>query len=362
MATRKKPAAPAPAETETQTPATVEAAPAPAKAKKAPKAPKAAEAAPVEAAPAPVEAAPAKPVKAAKAPKAAKAAPAPAETAPEVVEAAPAPVVEAAAPAVEAAAPAKAKKAAKAPKAEKAEKAPAKRSKKAAEPEAEDAEEADEAAEPEAAEPAAAEPEVPPAPKAPYVEPLPELPDAFGADRIVVMARDPESAFIYWELTPDGVGRARSALGASAERAQLVLRLYRGEGDAATAEDHPVRDWLGRHTWHADRAGQRLAASIGFIADGVFVHVTQAAPTRLPRRAPGDAPVRFVRVGPKVLTRAESAPPPAASGVRISYTLESGGHDAGAPGDANASPGNPAGAPAGSRHLVSTSGRSGGVR
>ena len=199
------------------------------------------------------------------------------------------------------------------------------------------------------------------APAPPAMEPLPTLPDAFGSDRIVVMARDPESAFIYWELTPEGVARARGALGLSSERANLMLRVYRGDAEAARFDDFPVNDWLGRYTWMTDQPGQRISASIGFLADGVFVHITQGLPTRLPRRTPGDAPVRFVRIGPKALTPAESANPPAASGIRSQFSFP-----ATAPGGVPALPaqGESFAGPAGSGHLTSRGpgASSGGVR
>jgi hypothetical protein len=150
-----------------------------------------------------------------------------------------------------------------------------------------------------------------PAPKTPFVEPLPELPDAFGTDRIVVMARDPESAFIYWELTPDGVGRARAALGASLGARRLVLRLYRRRGRRVDRRGPPVRDWLGRHTWHADRAGQRLAASIGYLADGVFVHVTQSPRPACPAAPPGTRPCASCAWARRLTPRSPAAAPDA---------------------------------------------------
>ena len=156
-------------------------------------------------------------------------------------------------------------------------------------------------------------------PPPPPLEPLPAmapLPDTFGEDRLVVMARDPESAFLYWELTPNGVGRARDTLGAAAARAQLTLRIYRGEGPESTHEDHPVQDWVGRYTLQLERSGLRVAASIGFLADQVFVHVTQSAAVRLPRRAPGDAPVRFIRRGPEPRSAPQPASTPSSLGVR----------------------------------------------
>lgn len=200
-------------------------------------------------------------------------------------------------------------------------------------------------------EPAAAPP-TKPAPRAPYVAPMAPLPDAFGTDRVVIMARDPESAFIYWEVTANGVGHARTALGDTAVNARLTLRIYVGEGAAARFEDHTVSDWLGRFTYFAPQPGLRLAASVGYLAENVFVHISQSLPARLPRRGHGNDPIRFVRVGPRRLT-----PPQKASAPDIAGLPGTPGGPAAGPGLAPSAGGSggSAGAPAGSHHLVPTS-------
>jgi hypothetical protein len=195
---------------------------------------------------------------------------------------------------------------------------------------------------------AEADPPARPAPRTPYVAPMAPLPDAFGTDRAVIMARDPESAFIYWEVTADGVGRARAALGDTAAHARLTLRIYVGEGAAARFEDHAVSDWLGRFTYFAPKPGLRLAASVGYLAENVFVHVTQSLPARLPRRGPGNDPVRFVRVGPRRLTPPQAATAPDVAGVPAGP----GGAPSGGPGTAASPAQTGGGAPAGSHHLV----------
>ncbi|MEZ4464383.1 MAG: DUF4912 domain-containing protein [bacterium] len=113
-------------------------------------------------------------------------------------------------------------------------------------------------------------------------------------DQIVLMARDPHSAFTWWELTAAGVGRAPGGPGRAGE---LVLRVYLLQDDDQPLEvrDLPVRDWLGSQTLGLDRPGVRVVVAIGYRAGEAFAHVARAATIRLPRLAPGMSLVRFAR-------------------------------------------------------------------
>src|SRR5207245_462354 len=53
-----------------------------------------------------------------------------------------------------------------------------------------------------------------------------ELPRAYGCDRIVLLPRDPWWVFTYWEITPTTRVQALRALGAEAEGARELLRVY----------------------------------------------------------------------------------------------------------------------------------------
>jgi hypothetical protein len=54
----------------------------------------------------------------------------------------------------------------------------------------------------------------------------PELPRAYGRDRLVVLARDPWWLFAYWEVTPATREAALAVLGDAAAGARDILRLY----------------------------------------------------------------------------------------------------------------------------------------
>lgn len=135
--------------------------------------------------------------------------------------------------------------------------------------------------------------EVPEAFRTPEPEPL-TLPATTGRDQVVLLVRDPESVFTWWEVTAAGVGRARAEHGG-----ELVLRVYVLAEDDSPAEvrDFPVEDWLGSRTVALGRPGARVATAIGFRSEHGFVLVAQSTTVRVPRRGPGAAPVRFTRAG-----------------------------------------------------------------
>lgn len=122
------------------------------------------------------------------------------------------------------------------------------------------------------------------------------LPMTVGVDRVVTLIRDPESVFTYWELTPNGVGRAK---GAHDGPSDLVLRTYiiadsnQPDSGPTSIRDLSVTDWLGRATIQVDQPGKRVVVAIGFKRGDVFAHVAQSTAVRLPRRSPGAEPWAF---------------------------------------------------------------------
>src|SRR5580704_7599068 len=53
-----------------------------------------------------------------------------------------------------------------------------------------------------------------------------ELPWSYGDNRITAMVRSPDSLSLYWEITDDGIQRARAGLGAAGEHGWCNLRVY----------------------------------------------------------------------------------------------------------------------------------------
>jgi hypothetical protein len=68
-----------------------------------------------------------------------------------------------------------------------------------------------------------------------------ELPWAYGEDRITALVRDPESAYVYWEITDEGIAAARSRLGPAGQHGWCNLRVYDTTGrdfDGTNAHDY----------------------------------------------------------------------------------------------------------------------------
>ena len=68
-----------------------------------------------------------------------------------------------------------------------------------------------------------------------------ELPWAYGEDRITAIVRDPDSAFLYWEATDEGIAAARARLGPAGRDGWLDLRVYDTTGrvfDGTNANDY----------------------------------------------------------------------------------------------------------------------------
>lgn len=59
-----------------------------------------------------------------------------------------------------------------------------------------------------------------------YALQIPELPDSYGDNRIVLMVIDTEWLFTYWELRNDVIESARNTLIPLAEGAKTILRVY----------------------------------------------------------------------------------------------------------------------------------------
>ena len=135
------------------------------------------------------------------------------------------------------------------------------------------------------------------------------LPAAYGRDRAAAFPRDPGCVFVLWELTADGIGRAKSTLGAAGAGARLVLRWVDGGGREG---DVPVSDWLGRYRLFGVEPGARLRIEVGFRAgDGAFSAVVTAAEVEVPRDGPAAGEVRWVEPGARRQAAEEAPPDPA---------------------------------------------------
>jgi hypothetical protein len=138
-------------------------------------------------------------------------------------------------------------------------------------------------------------PEAPAAFRAPPPADWPPLPAVTGQDHLVAVPIDARDVLLYWELTAEGLNRARAGLAEAERPSELILRLYvLGPGGETDVRDAAVGAWLGRRRFSFDRAGLRLTAAVGFRAGDGFVGVARSNPVQLPQPGPGGEPPRFV--------------------------------------------------------------------
>jgi hypothetical protein len=130
------------------------------------------------------------------------------------------------------------------------------------------------------------------------------LPRAYGRDRIVLLPRDPWTAFAYWEVTPTSRVQALRALGSDAEGAREVLRVY----DVTFLTFTGDNAWLsfdvelpgGADHWYLNvgRPGASFCAEIGLrTPGGRFLPLARSNTIATPRAAPSpDTTVRWVNL------------------------------------------------------------------
>lgn len=131
-----------------------------------------------------------------------------------------------------------------------------------------------------------------------------DLPYAYGHDRLVLLPRDPWWVFAYWEVTPAVRGNALRSLGAEAEGARDVLRVY----DVTFLTFTGANAWFsfdveltpGADHWYVNvpRPAATYLAEIGLRtrADR-FVPLVRSSTVSTPRSAPSaDTAVRWVEL------------------------------------------------------------------
>jgi len=118
-------------------------------------------------------------------------------------------------------------------------------------------------------------PQQPPAPQDAGRPTEPQLPAAYGADRLVLLARDPHWLYAYWEISATREEEFRATFGPEAwQSSRPVLRLY----DVTPGEPAPdcleIQVQEGADNWHihVGRPDHAFRAELGRkLPDGRFV-------------------------------------------------------------------------------------------
>jgi hypothetical protein len=146
---------------------------------------------------------------------------------------------------------------------------------------------------------------------------LEEPPEIYGVDEVALLARDPFTIFVYWEVTAGGREAARLALqSAGSSGGALILRVVsvwvRHEGGSETQSfDVPLGWDHGRRYLGAPRPGAHMTAAVGLLsADGRFAPIAHAPRIKVPWADPGpEGPVEWMEVEPARSRGREIEPP-----------------------------------------------------
>lgn len=121
-----------------------------------------------------------------------------------------------------------------------------------------------------------------------------DIPWSYGQDRVSAVPVDPDRLYAYWEVTDEGLGAARRALGAGESR--LVLRIHDTTGrlfDGTNAHGHfDVEVDRADRQWFlaVGRPGSEAFVEVGLKApDGRFAKIARSRRVDFPRGAPAPA-------------------------------------------------------------------------
>lgn len=135
---------------------------------------------------------------------------------------------------------------------------------------------------------------------------LEEPPETYGLDECELLYKDPFWAFVYWEVTDDGIKAARSQLGPgpSSQAARLVLRLWTTvagpDGVDCRVDDVDLPWNHGRRYLPTTHPGAHVRAAVGLLSpEGYFAPIAHSSLVRLPAAEPGpEGPVEWMEVRP----------------------------------------------------------------
>jgi hypothetical protein len=148
-----------------------------------------------------------------------------------------------------------------------------------------------------------------------------ELPWGYGENRITVIVRDPDSAYLYWEMDDEGIATARSRLGPAGARGWCNLRIYDTTGsdfDGTNANDYfdLTVDRADREYYlMIRRPSSSMHAEVGIKTDeGFFQPIARSGRADFPRNAPSpNAALEW-------MTITSTGAPPCAAPYRSRYT------------------------------------------
>lgn len=117
--------------------------------------------------------------------------------------------------------------------------------------------------------------------------PKEELPSGYGENRIVIMARDPNWSFAYWEITPETLEEVKARAG---QEANLTLRVYDVTGidfdgkNALSSFDIGIYERIGSWYIELGRPDRSFCVDLGLLTpEGSFVTIARSNIIKTPR-------------------------------------------------------------------------------
>ena len=119
-----------------------------------------------------------------------------------------------------------------------------------------------------------------------------DLPQEYGEETIVLIPRDPYTAYAYWEVTHDRIEKETSRLGGSSS---LVVRVYDITGvsfdgtNANAYHDYEISGRVGNRYCELDRPSHMLCAEVGLLSpEGAFTALARSDAVVMPRDRASD--------------------------------------------------------------------------
>ncbi|MFZ5646730.1 MAG: DUF4912 domain-containing protein [Bacillota bacterium] len=128
------------------------------------------------------------------------------------------------------------------------------------------------------------------------LEPVPELPQSYGIDRLVLMVRDPYWLYAYWEITATRMEEISAKYGSQAwENSRPVLRVYDVTGVDFTGNnanryfDCSLSDYTENWYINVAESNRSYCVDLGRIfPDGSFITILRSNIVTTPRDALSD--------------------------------------------------------------------------
>jgi hypothetical protein len=120
-----------------------------------------------------------------------------------------------------------------------------------------------------------------------------ELPWAYGDNRITAMVRSPDSLYLYWEITDEGIAGARGRLGPAGADGWCNLRFYDTTGrdfDGINANDYfdiRIERTDREYFLQLHRSGASFHVEVGIKSyEGYFQPIARSGRADFPRKSP----------------------------------------------------------------------------